>query len=89
LKVIKKKVAIFILLILIIGRAFRGNYGKEGSNLRQGRLGMTPALPVMKGKFIAMVLRSWGGKAAMPVFSIAKWSKSLENQFRVGVQFLS
>ena len=65
------------------------SYQGYGVDISQGGLGMSTETPLQKGKVIRMALPVLGGKATIPVFSIIKWSKPLETQFRVGVQFLS
>jgi len=60
-----------------------------GLDISQGGIGLVAEYPLKEGKLVRLFVPVQGKKTMVPVFSIIKWSKPMESQFRAGLQFLT
>jgi hypothetical protein len=60
-----------------------------GVDISEGGLGLSTSHILEKGNVIRLLVPALGGKTALPVFSVIRWSEPVGTQFRVGLQFLS
>jgi hypothetical protein len=67
------------------------NVSRDGSgvDISPGGIGVMTDHPLEKGKVVRLMLPVVDGKTNIPVFSIVRWTKVAESQFRVGFQFLA